>query len=48
MLTWAGLAPGTGAGNNGTIAEFAAAVLDKDPAGYDRVRHALHIAGLPE
>ncbi len=48
MLTWAGLAPGTGGGNSDTIAEFAAAVLDKDPAGYDRVRHALHIAGLPE
>ncbi len=48
MLTWAGLAPGTGGGNSDTIAEFAAAVLDKDPAGYDRVRHALRIAGLAE
>ncbi len=48
MLNWAGLAPGTGGGNSDKIAEFAAAFLDKDPAGYDRVRHALCIAGLPE
>ncbi len=48
MLTWACLAPGTGGGNNDTIAKFAAAVLDRDPAEFDRVRHALHIAGLPE
>ncbi len=48
MLTRAGLAPRTGGGNNDTIAEFAAAVLSKDPAGNDRVRHALRIAGLPE
>ncbi len=47
MLTWAGLAPGAGGGNNDTIAEFAAPVLDKDPAEFDRVRHALRIAGLP-
>ncbi len=43
-----GLVPGTGGSNNDTIAEFAEAALDKNPAGYDRVRHALHIAGLPE
>ena len=48
MLTWAGLAPGRGGGNNDTIAEFAEAVPYKDPAGFDRIRHALRIAGLPE
>jgi hypothetical protein len=48
MPTCAGLAPGTGGGNDDTIAEFAEAVPDKEPAGYDRIRHALRIAGLPE
>ncbi len=48
MLTWAGLAPGTGGGNSDTIAEFAAAVPYKDPAEFDRIRKALRIAGLPE
>ncbi len=33
---------------NFTIAQFAKAVPYMDPAGYDRVRHALRIAGLPE
>ena len=48
VLTCAGLVPGTGGGNNDTIADFAAAVLDKNPAGYDHVRQALRIAGLPD
>ena len=48
MLTCAGLAPGTGGGHNDTIAEFAEVALDNDPAGYDRIRHASHIAGLTE
>ena len=38
---------GNGRGNNDTIAEFAAAVPDQDPAEFDRIRNALRIAGLP-
>ncbi len=48
MLTCAGLVPGTGGGNNDTIAQFAKAVPDKEPVELDRIRNALRIAGLPE
>ena len=48
MLTCVGLAPGTGGGHNDTIAQFAEAVPDKEPAGYDRVRHAARTANLPD
>ncbi len=48
MLACAGLAPGTGGGNNDTIAQVAKAVPYKDPAEFDRIRNALRIAGLPE
>ncbi len=48
MAERTGLVPRTGGSDNHTIAEFAKALPYKDPAGYDRVRHALRIAGLPE
>ncbi len=48
MAERTGLVPRTGGSNNDAIAEFAKAVPYKDPAEFERIRHALRSAGLPE